>query len=111
MGKMYEKQKDLANEMSDAIKAYVLEKGGFVDTQECENGRIHGYVFDAWSNVDTLDVKAVRVRGNVVEVFLDEDYKDYGEDELRDAEPWEPLFDGDVLGWFTAVNIVEGLGL
>jgi len=70
------------------------------------------YNFDGFGELEELQVKGIRLKDNDIEIILDVCDVAYDMQDLFNApeDDWRSLFnDGEILGWFTAINIAEVL--
>lgn len=118
MGKLNKKQIALIAEMHDAIKDYVLSQGGMILTDvHSEDGEvgdtINTYIYNECNVLMEYEVKGIKVENDKVYVCFDDEYTYYEKEDLEMIEDvaWYSLLHSDILGWFTAMNIVEALNL
>lgn len=92
----------------------ILKKqpNNIIFTDNKNNDTIYGlaYTFDMEELVES-QVKGIRYKHNQIEVLIDFTSIDYEKKDVENApdDEWEPLFDGNVLGWFTAIYIAESI--
>ncbi len=107
--KMQESIEEFKQELEEILKK---QPNNIIFTDNEHNDTIYGYMYDCDSNdVLEYEVKAVRYIHNQIEVLLGSRLISYTKEDVENAPDyeWEPLFDGNVLGWFTAIDIAESI--
>ena len=111
--KSYEKVHDAINEVRAEIEEILKHQpNNIVFTDNSSNDTILGYMYDGNCNdVDEYEVKAIRYKHGQIEVLLDIYQISYTKEDVETSkdDEWQPLFGGDVFGWYTAIEIAEVL--
>ena len=112
--KSYEKVHDAINEVRAEIEEILKHQQDNIifTTNQSFNDTIYGYMYDGnRGGVREYEVKAIRYKHGQIEVLLGNQQISYTKEDVETTtdDEWEPLFGGDVLGWFTAIEIAEAL--
>ena len=113
--KSFEEMKSSIETFKGEIKDILLKaENNTILTDVDGLDRIYGYYYnlDGFGELVELQVKGIRLKNDKVEVLLDVCEVTYDMWDLLEEpeENWRDLFyDGEILGWFTAINIAEVL--
>lgn len=111
--KTNEKLREAINEVRAEIESILKRQpNNIVFTDDKSKDAIYGYMYDGNSgDLCEYEVKAIRYKHNQIEVLLDNQQISYTKEDVETStdDEWESLFGGEVLGWFTAIEIADVL--
>lgn len=111
--KCYKKMQESIEEFKQELKEILKKQPkNIIFTDNKSNDTIHAPIYTLdMGELEELQVKGIRYKHNQIEVLVDLTSIAYEKEDVENApdDEWEPLFGGNVLGWFTAVYIAESI--
>ena len=107
--KCYKKMEQFINEFKQELEGILKKQpNNIIFTDNKNNDTI--YTLDM-AEFEELQVKGIRYKHNQIEVLVDLTSIVYEKEDVYEAKDseWEPLFGGNILGWFAAVYIAESI--